>query len=129
SEEHTSELQSRRDLVCRLLLEKKKQPARMTPPEILWNVDASVHLGPSHQLSRPTLRSTPKACVRLCFLLTTSCHRSPFFANRAGTSLIVKSMGSAASSSSQLSGMDTGAPGTPRGEYATFKVLPRTFML
>src|SRR5438874_4278377 len=28
SEEHTSELQSRRDLVCRLLLEKKKRPAR-----------------------------------------------------------------------------------------------------
>src|SRR5438874_13815365 len=27
SEEHTSELQSRRDLVCRLLLEKKKHPA------------------------------------------------------------------------------------------------------
>src|SRR6266496_5341204 len=29
SEEHTSELQSRRDLVCRLLLEKKKK--RMSP--------------------------------------------------------------------------------------------------
>src|SRR5699024_12580341 len=28
SEEHTSELQSRFDLVCRLLLEKKKQPHR-----------------------------------------------------------------------------------------------------
>src|SRR5438874_8957392 len=28
SEEHTSELQSRRDLVCRLLLEKKKKVAR-----------------------------------------------------------------------------------------------------
>src|SRR5690349_4041157 len=28
SEEHTSELQSRRDLVCRLLLEKKKTPWR-----------------------------------------------------------------------------------------------------
>src|SRR5690349_22667469 len=28
SEEHTSELQSRRDLVCRLLLEKKKRPDR-----------------------------------------------------------------------------------------------------
>src|SRR5690349_24039048 len=28
SEEHTSELQSRRDLVCRLLLEKKKQQLR-----------------------------------------------------------------------------------------------------
>src|SRR5690349_23711957 len=29
SEEHTSELQSRRDLVCRLLLEKKKKFARL----------------------------------------------------------------------------------------------------
>src|SRR5207249_9065547 len=29
SEEHTSELQSRFDLVCRLLLEKKKQEARI----------------------------------------------------------------------------------------------------
>src|SRR5690349_22852890 len=28
SEEHTSELQSRRDLVCRLLLEKKKQDSK-----------------------------------------------------------------------------------------------------
>src|SRR5438874_7251487 len=28
SEEHTSELQSRRDLVCRLLLEKKKKKTR-----------------------------------------------------------------------------------------------------
>src|SRR5215469_16499812 len=31
SEEHTSELQSRRDLVCRLLLEKKKQPLSADP--------------------------------------------------------------------------------------------------
>src|SRR6266496_5912250 len=30
SEEHTSELQSRRDLVCRLLLEKKKNEIRRT---------------------------------------------------------------------------------------------------
>src|SRR5690349_23276348 len=29
SEEHTSELQSRRDLVCRLLLEKKKKETRI----------------------------------------------------------------------------------------------------
>src|SRR5690349_23992924 len=29
SEEHTSELQSRRDLVCRLLLEKKKKKEKM----------------------------------------------------------------------------------------------------
>src|SRR2546429_1887669 len=31
SEEHTSELQSRLHLVCRLLLEKKKQDAALTP--------------------------------------------------------------------------------------------------
>src|SRR6267378_607092 len=31
SEEHTSELQSRRDLVCRLLLEKKKKRHRARP--------------------------------------------------------------------------------------------------
>src|SRR2546421_2062864 len=31
SEEHTSELQSRSDLVCRLLLEKKKLAARRPP--------------------------------------------------------------------------------------------------
>src|SRR5690349_22101468 len=30
SEEHTSELQSRRDLVCRLLLEKKKKTKQIT---------------------------------------------------------------------------------------------------
>src|SRR2546429_4529281 len=32
SEEHTSELQSRLHLVCRLLLEKKKPPPPPTPP-------------------------------------------------------------------------------------------------
>src|SRR5207247_10653555 len=33
SEEHTSELQSRVDLVCRLLLEKKKQHVKQDGPE------------------------------------------------------------------------------------------------
>src|SRR5215469_1949669 len=33
SEEHTSELQSRRDLVCRLLLEKKKKIQKQPPSE------------------------------------------------------------------------------------------------
>src|SRR5690349_24162496 len=39
SEEHTSELQSRRDLVCRLLLEKKKKTKRqiMTSTETNYN--------------------------------------------------------------------------------------------
>src|SRR5947207_10768120 len=32
SEEHTSELQSHSDLVCRLLLEKKKRPPRRSAP-------------------------------------------------------------------------------------------------
>src|SRR6266496_1240970 len=34
SEEHTSELQSRRDLVCRLLLEKKKIPHAPDSPSL-----------------------------------------------------------------------------------------------
>src|SRR5438874_5299820 len=34
SEEHTSKLQSRRDLVCRLLLEKKKQQTNKIQPQI-----------------------------------------------------------------------------------------------
>src|SRR5438874_7882163 len=54
SEEHTSELQSRRDLVCRLLLEKKKdrsnacdQPLRVAePPAIPNSLAWSVALAP-----------------------------------------------------------------------------------
>src|SRR5690349_22864142 len=34
SEEHTSELQSRRDLVCRLLLEKKKKNKSQNGPRV-----------------------------------------------------------------------------------------------
>src|SRR5438132_2944435 len=34
SEEHTSELQSHSDLVCRLLLEKKNQPPSTAPPHL-----------------------------------------------------------------------------------------------
>src|SRR5207247_11423101 len=35
SEEHTSELQSRVDLVCRLLLEKKKKQEHLTPRDFI----------------------------------------------------------------------------------------------
>src|SRR3989475_5035654 len=35
SEEHTSELQSQSNLVCRLLLEKKKKIGRASPPKTL----------------------------------------------------------------------------------------------
>src|SRR5438874_2971443 len=38
SEEHTSELQSRRDLVCRLLLEKKKSGSAGMPRAISYAV-------------------------------------------------------------------------------------------
>src|SRR5438874_9963161 len=41
SEEHTSELQSRRDLVCRLLLEKKKTRASSAPPSKYPSTPAS----------------------------------------------------------------------------------------
>src|SRR5712664_244887 len=37
SEEHTSELQSRSDLVCRLLLEKKNNPTRSADPNTQKN--------------------------------------------------------------------------------------------
>src|SRR5438132_2994815 len=36
SEEHTSELQSHSDLVCRLLLEKKKNINRISPPNNVY---------------------------------------------------------------------------------------------
>src|SRR2546426_4929586 len=39
SEEHTSELQSPCNLVCRLLLEKKKKQNRKSMPEIKLNYD------------------------------------------------------------------------------------------
>src|SRR3989304_8198574 len=41
SEEHTSELQSRLHLVCRLLLEKKKkrpEPTSGRPAQVLWDI-------------------------------------------------------------------------------------------
>src|SRR5207247_910655 len=41
SEEHTSELQSRVDLVCRLLLEKKKKPTERPPPTALSTLAVS----------------------------------------------------------------------------------------
>src|SRR5947209_15716011 len=51
SEEHTSELQSRQYLVCRLLLEKKKKrTSKMTDSE----TDASAPSPNNHKTSTPT---------------------------------------------------------------------------
>src|SRR5690349_23462088 len=45
SEEHTSELQSRRDLVCRLLLEKKKTQVLLIDSEAKPHVGVSLASG------------------------------------------------------------------------------------
>src|SRR5438874_9723624 len=55
SEEHTSELQSRRDLVCRLLLEKKKSASILLPPP---RPSASLHRCTCIARARPS-RPTP----------------------------------------------------------------------
>src|SRR5690349_24236439 len=43
SEEHTSELQSRRDLVCRLLLEKKKKKKKKKTTTLIKNTITIIH--------------------------------------------------------------------------------------
>src|SRR3712207_8635340 len=66
SEEHTSELQSRQYLVCRLLLEKKSSPSSLPP-------SCSPPLSPSvtHRFSPPPLSSPPtRPPIRLSPVLT-----------------------------------------------------------
>src|SRR5688572_31827224 len=49
SEEHTSELQSQSNLVCRLLLEKKKKTIQLTYPHyISHNIVHITHLSSTH---------------------------------------------------------------------------------
>src|SRR2546429_2824919 len=55
SEEHTSELQSRLHLVCRLLLEKKKKQPRATTLSASWLTRTTC-------LSRPRLRALLLSC-------------------------------------------------------------------
>src|SRR5438105_10237916 len=56
SEEHTSELQSRVDLVCRLLLEKKKKIKRRHGTEHRWHHAAKIT---NLAASKVTLCATP----------------------------------------------------------------------
>src|SRR5581483_881318 len=81
----------------------------------------------------PVLRPVPyfmlRADSRLCLRLRASRQRSPVSTSRCAALESLKSSGCAVASSSQVNGIETGAPGTPLGEYATFRVLPRTFML
>src|SRR2546429_3290410 len=66
SEEHTSELQSRLHLVCRLLLEKKKQASRSMFPSAYFRPHPHPHcancctlVGPQHRISARTPTATP----------------------------------------------------------------------
>src|SRR5204863_8804030 len=51
SEEHTSELQSRRDLVCRLLLEKKKKKKHKVQQIHRYSLNISFHQSMNHNTS------------------------------------------------------------------------------
>src|SRR3989442_2712896 len=55
SEEHTSELQSRPHLVCRLLLEKKKIPTRLIDSSSIINQSTSLVLAPTKHTSFDSL--------------------------------------------------------------------------
>src|SRR6267378_4134828 len=84
SEEHTSELQSRRDLVCRLLLETKKARLRPPPtPHQLIRGTQPRHPGLQHQLLRAAAvhRAVPDHRVALLvfFLMTRRPPRSTLF--------------------------------------------------
>src|SRR2546426_6170475 len=52
SEEHTSELQSPCNLVCRLLLEKKKKTCRRKRTGVLTNAHGIAHRGRYNTVSR-----------------------------------------------------------------------------
>src|SRR5438034_6518699 len=56
SEEHTSELQSHSDLVCRLLLEKKKANSNQTSATTLPSTLQSIADKAAHTQATPSLR-------------------------------------------------------------------------
>src|SRR3712207_7346264 len=62
SEEHTSELQSRQYLVCRLLLEKKKKKSTTTPQNLLQPLHTRAYVGRATQLrDKCATLDTPEA--------------------------------------------------------------------
>src|SRR2546430_11783588 len=63
SEEHTSELQSQSNLVCRLLLEKKKTSHdASTYTRLPWNSPYHLPRRPTLLQSTPQTSDTPDAC-------------------------------------------------------------------
>src|SRR5260370_8488135 len=55
SEEHTSELQSHLNLVCRLLLEKKNNNSHQSRNLTSYRVNSATTLSVSHQLHEPPI--------------------------------------------------------------------------
>src|SRR3712207_6870357 len=76
SEEHTSELQSRQYLVCRLLLEKKKKTNKLLTS---FNHVPLYLILPTHPILpvHTRLVLSPRLLSRLTLFLTTHCHSSP----------------------------------------------------
>src|SRR5476649_178705 len=106
SEEHTSELQSHSDLVCRLLLEKKKSPNSSAKSSHPTPAEATVHLGLdgiAHRNRRGTRRR----------LLRTAPH-SFFFNDTATTEIYTLSLHRRSS--------DLGRSASPRG-HVLFRSL------
>src|SRR3712207_3659466 len=69
SEEHTSELQSRQYLVCRLLLEKKKKSYQI----LIYSVQKNQDYRHNHQLTQTkSLTSLEHQCVTIVHLIDTS---------------------------------------------------------
>src|SRR2546430_4150304 len=58
SEEHTSELQSQSNLVCRLLLEKKKNTVIACSHEYKRHITTPVHLAPGQSATTPSYAAT-----------------------------------------------------------------------
>src|SRR3989475_1244008 len=63
SEEHTSELQSQSNLVCRLLLEKKKRKKLRSEPQVHGSREGA---GTGHALDPLATAALPGKCRHLC---------------------------------------------------------------
>src|SRR2546429_2407402 len=82
SEEHTSELQSRLHLVCRLLLEKKKKHSTRQPTETLSTNTLKIHLPSRIVPPQPSTRTTYDSSSRVASAVSPSCRVWPVRAVR-----------------------------------------------
>src|SRR3712207_2458819 len=80
SEEHTSELQSRQYLVCRLLLEKKKKTYNTAPTQALLSTLTTARLT-SFPISPTKARTSPRPPRHTLRYSTYSSYRSPSLYN------------------------------------------------